>query len=80
MAGWFLYILECGDGSFYVGITNDLGRRLMMHNAGKASKYTRARLPVHYRYTEAHPTRSSASIREAEIKRWPRGRKAGLGG
>lgn len=43
---WFLYVLRCADGSLYTGITNNLDRRLTIHNRGKASKYTRARLPV----------------------------------
>ena len=43
---WWLYILECSDGSFYTGITLDLVSRVKKHNTGKASKYTRSRLPV----------------------------------
>ena len=49
---WFLYIIECSDGSFYTGVTKDIDRRLEEHNAGKASKYTRLRLPVRLRYSE----------------------------
>jgi len=48
---WYLYVLECSDGSFYTGITTNLGRRVKKHNAGKASKYTRSRLPV---YLKSH--------------------------
>ena len=43
---WWVYVLECRDGSYYTGITNDLDRRLGMHNSGKGAKYTRSRLPV----------------------------------
>ena len=43
---WHLYVLECSDGSFYTGITTNLDSRVKKHNAGKASKYTRSRLPV----------------------------------
>ena len=43
---WFLYVLECVDGSFYTGISNNIERRLEKHNKGTASKYTRTRRPV----------------------------------
>ena len=66
--GWLVYILECDDGTLYTGITVDLRRRLAAHQSGAASKYTRARLPVRVIHQEAHPTRSSASQREAFIK------------
>ncbi|NBU69061.1 MAG: GIY-YIG nuclease family protein [Verrucomicrobia bacterium] len=42
----WVYVLECGDGSFYTGWTNDLPRRVRTHQAGKGGKYTRSRLPV----------------------------------
>ena len=46
MSQWHVYLLTCADGTLYCGITTDLPRRLAEHNAGTASKYTRARLPV----------------------------------
>jgi len=46
ISSWYLYVLECADGSFYTGITTNLERRVKTHNSGKASKYTRSRLPV----------------------------------
>jgi len=75
---WSLYILKCGDGSFYTGITNDLERRFKMHQAGKASKYTRSHRPVEMLYSEKCGDRSSALIRECEVKEWPRAKKARL--
>jgi len=75
---WSLYILRCCDGSFYTGITNNLERRLKMHQAGKASRYTRTRGPVEMLYSETCDDRSSALIRECEVKEWPRSRKAAL--
>jgi putative endonuclease len=75
---WFLYILNCCDGSFYTGITNDLERRLKMHRDGKASKYTRTRRPVELLYQETCRNRSQALIRECEIKEWPRSKKEAL--
>lgn len=72
---WSLYILKCSDGSFYTGITNDLERRLKMHQAGKASRYTRTRGPVEMMYSEPCGDRSGALIRECEVKEWPRRKK-----
>jgi predicted GIY-YIG superfamily endonuclease len=75
---WSLYILKCSDGSFYTGITNNLDRRLKMHQAGKASRYTRTRGPVEMLYSETCGNRSRALIRECEVKEWPRERKEKL--
>ncbi len=66
---WFCYLLACSDGTLYTGITTDLLRREAMHNRGTASKYTRARLPVRLAWSEPHPDRSSASRREAALRR-----------
>ncbi len=75
---WSLYILKCCDGSFYTGITNNIERRLKMHQAGKASRYTRTRGPVEMLYSETCSDRSSALIRECEIKEWPKKKKEAL--
>jgi len=75
---YFVYILECSDGSLYTGITTDPKRRLAEHQAGKGGHYTRARKVVRIAYEEKHPDRSSALKREAEIKRWPRSKKSDL--
>lgn len=64
-----VYMLECADGSLYTGITNDLEQRFRQHNEGKASKYTRSRLPVRVVYTEQGEDKSWALRRELEIKR-----------
>ena len=77
-ADWQVYILECADSSLYTGIARDLNSRLEVHNAGDGAKYTRARLPVKLIYSEGHPDRSSASQREAAIKRLPRAAKLAL--
>ena len=66
---WFVYILRCADNSLYTGITTDVQRRLIEHNAEKSiSKYTRARQPVTVVYKETADSRSSASKREVSIK------------
>lgn len=75
VTSWFVYLLRCRDGSLYTGITNDLPRRLKAHAAGRASKYTRSRLPVRLVSTEQQPTKSAALKREAAIKRLPRRQK-----
>ena len=72
---WMLYILECSDGTFYTGITNDMDRRFSQHNAGTAARYTRGRRPVRLRYCEPYTTRSQALVREAAIKQLTRAAK-----
>ncbi len=75
---WFVYILHCGDGSLYTGITTDVNRRCEQHNAGTASRYTRSRLPVSVVYQEVQANRSLASKREAVIKAMSRQEKDSL--
>jgi predicted GIY-YIG superfamily endonuclease len=72
---WLVYLLRCSDGSLYTGITNNLPKRLKAHAAGKASKYTRSRLPVKLAYSEPQKSKSAALKREAAIKRLRRGAK-----
>ncbi|MBL6975057.1 MAG: GIY-YIG nuclease family protein [Deltaproteobacteria bacterium] len=78
MKPWVIYILRCGDGTLYTGITNDLARRLAAHGGGTASKYTRARLPVDLVYSEEASDRSQATRREAAIKKLSRRDKTAL--
>ena len=78
MSEWFVYILRCGDGSLYTGITNDLARRLAAHRAGTASRYTRSHRPVRLAYQEPAADRPAALRREAAIKRLARARKLAL--
>ena len=77
---WFCYLLACADGTIYTGITTDLARREAMHNRGTGSKYTRSRRPVRLVWSEPHPDRSSASRREARLRRLPAGVKRALVG
>ncbi len=78
MASWTVYILKCGDGSLYTGITNDLEKRIEKHNAGTGAKYTRSRLPVRLAWSESVESESAAKVREAQIKRLPRNKKLSL--
>ncbi len=67
---WNVYILHCSDGSFYIGISSGIKKRVLRHNAGKGSKYTRARRPVELLYTEEFVTKAEARNREIEIKKY----------
>ena len=66
---YFVYMLRCSDRSLYTGISNDLNNRLKKHNLGKASKYTRSRLPVKLVYQEEVADKSSALKREIALKK-----------
>lgn len=72
---WSCYIMRCADDTLYTGITNDLEKRLAAHNAGTASKYTRARGPVELVFVEDCADRSVASKRELAIKNLTREEK-----
>lgn len=75
---WYVYILECGDGTLYTGITDDVQRRLQAHQSGKGAKYTRGRGPLTLRYEEVCESHSHALRREIEIKRLSRQEKIKL--
>ncbi|MBV1875111.1 MAG: GIY-YIG nuclease family protein [Cycloclasticus sp.] len=75
---WFVYIIEASDNSLYTGITTDLERRFHQHASGRGAKYFNGRRPVRFVYNESADTRSSASIREAEIKKLTRVQKQQL--
>lgn len=66
---WFLYLIECADGSIYTGITTDVAARYAAHAEGKGARYTRAHPPARLLGWEAHPDRSAASKAEYRIKR-----------
>ena len=73
-----MYLLRCADGSLYCGWTDDMERRLAAHRAGKASRYTRSRLPVELARVFEVADRSAAMREEARIKRLPRSAKLAL--
>ena len=75
MQSWFVYLLCCADKSLYCGITTDIKRRLKQHNAGTASKYTRARLPVSLAACTEVESKSAALKLEILIKKQPRSNK-----
>lgn len=75
---WYVYMLRCRDGSLYTGYTDDVQRRLRVHNSGKGAKYTRSRLPVSLVYREACADKSTALKREYAIKRLKKPEKEAL--
>ena len=74
----YTYILECSDGTFYTGWTNDPEKRLSAHNSGSGAKYTRSRRPVKMVYCERFDTKEEALKRECAIKKMSRPEKAAL--
>ncbi|CAK7008813.1 hypothetical protein CIW83_12520 [Tissierella sp. P1] len=74
----YVYILRCKDNTLYTGWTVDLNKRIYMHNLGKASKYTRARLPVELVYFEKFDNKIEAQRREYAIKQLSRSQKLKL--
>ena len=75
---WYVYILECGDGTLDTGITDDVLRRLRTHETGKGAKYTRGRGPLILRYQESCADHSAALKREISVKRMTREQKLQL--
>ena len=78
-AEFYIYILKCVDDTLYTGYTNDLKRRVDVHNHGKnGAKYTRARRPVKLVYFEKCSSKSAAQKREYEVKQLSRLEKLAL--
>jgi len=75
---WHVYMLRCADGTLYTGSTDDVARRLAVHNAGRGAKYTRGRLPAVLVYSEDCATKNEALRREAMIKKLSRAEKLKL--
>lgn len=68
MKTWYLYLIECADGSIYTGITTDVAARYVAHEQGLGARYTRSHPPRKLLGIECHPDRSSASKAEYRIK------------
>ena len=75
---YYAYLLRCADDTLYAGYTDDLSKRVAVHNQGKGAKYTRSRRPVELIYQETAADRSAALRREAQIKRLSRQEKWNL--
>jgi len=78
MPSWFVYLIECRDGSLYTGIAMDVDRRYAAHVAGKGARYTRSRPPLRLLARFEYPDRAAASRAEYEIKQLTPARKRAL--
>lgn len=74
----YTYIVECSDGTYYTGWTNNVRQRISAHNSKKGAKYTRSRTPVKLVYLEKADTKQEAMRREAQIKQLNRNEKEQL--
>ena len=74
----WMYILECADGSFYVGSTRNLDQRMMQHQSGRGSRYTSGRLPVKLVYGEEYDRVADAYSREKQVQNWSRAKREAL--
>ena len=75
---WYVYILGCGDGTLYTGITTDIQRRLAAHRSGKGARYTRGRGPLTLLYQEKAENHGDALRREIQIKSMSREEKQAM--
>lgn len=75
---WTVYMLLCGDGSYYIGITNNLEKRFKVHLLGKGGNYTRSHKPVKIVYKEEFSSKSDALKREWQLKKLTRLQKEDL--
>jgi len=75
---YFCYMVRCTNDAYYTGWTTDPIRRVKEHNAGRGARYTKMHGPVELVYVEEVEDHSAALKREAQIKRYPHGKKAAM--
>lgn len=75
---WYVYMLQCQNGAFYTGITNDIEKRFKKHLQGDGGRYTHCNRPNSILYKEPFENRAKAEKREQQIKRWSRAKKSAL--
>lgn len=78
LAPWYVYMLECSDGTIYTGITNNIEARILKHNSGKGAKYTRSRTPVKLKAQWMYEIKSEAAKAEYRFKKLSRLKKLEL--
>ena len=78
LKSWYLYLVRCGDGSIYTGVSNDVGRRLSEHRSGKGARYLRGRTPLTLARKIRVGSRGDALKIELRVKRLPRDKKEKL--
>ncbi len=76
--GWSCYLLQCADGSYYVGVATDLAERLEEHNSERGAKHTRLRGPVSLAWSQECASYAQARALEARLKGWNREKKKRL--
>lgn len=72
---WFVYILQCEDGSLYTGYSNNVEKRFLAHKNGKGAKYTKSHKPIKIVFVEKFTNKLDALKREREIKSWSKSKK-----
>lgn len=75
MKNYFVYMLKCSDGSYYIGHTQNLEQRFAEHNNMQGGLYTAARLPVELVFVQEFGTQNDAFAVERQIKGWSRSKK-----
>ena len=75
---WYVYILQCDDESFYVGLSSDIQERLIRHWSGRGAAHTADHPPSRWLYSEVFASRADAMQREGQLKRWSRAKKLAL--
>ncbi|HEX9781068.1 MAG TPA: GIY-YIG nuclease family protein [bacterium] len=75
---WVVYILRCGRGELYTGVTSNLGRRLVEHQTGIGGWFTSTSQPIELAYHETYSTKADATRREVQLKGWTRRKKLAL--
>lgn len=78
MSNWFVYIIQCKDGSFYTGVTDNFTRRFLEHKSGRGGWYTRKKKVKQIAHIEEFRTKQEALKREKQIKGWKREKKIKL--
>ena len=76
--GFYVYILNCADGTYYTGHTDNLEARIMSHHSGQIPGYTQTRRPLRLVFVEEVSSRQDAFERERQIKGWTRAKKRAL--
>ena len=75
---WFVYILRCGNGDLYTGMTDDRERRIAQHQSGRGGWFTKTTQPVELVYHEIYDSEDHAKQREMQLKGWSRKKKLAL--
>lgn len=67
---YFVYIVQCSDGSYYIGSTKNIEEWLLTHRKGRGARYTALRLPIVLVHSESYPSQTEAMHRESQLKKW----------